>query len=164
VGRSGPAGSRSTEGSFASPPAMARDLLLLAAAPSALEEAAERGYWGPISLPRAACEALTHLAALPPKARAIDQVAPILQVTPWPDPRPSSRKQLLLGPITPLRRPIAVGRGRLLSSWRPRRLDQPRLVVVNDLLFCDTLAEYLQQLSPEQRRRSLMPLAPDDPR
>ena len=143
---------------------MARDLLLLAAPPSALEKAAERGYWGPLTLPRAACDSLTHLAVLPPVAKVIDVVAPILEVTPWPDPRPSSRKQLLLGPIRPLRRPIAVGRGRMLARWRPRRLDQPRLVVVNELLFYDSLAEYLELLTPEQRRRSLMPLGEGDPR
>ncbi|MFN9637449.1 MAG: hypothetical protein ACK55D_12135 [Synechococcaceae cyanobacterium] len=143
---------------------MARDLLLLAAPPSALEEAAERGYWGPLTLPAAACDALTHLAVLPPKAKWIDVVVPILDVTPWPDPRPSARKQLLIGPTTPLRRPIPVGRGRVLARWRPRQLNQPRLVVVSDLLFYDSLAEYLELLSPEERRRSLMPLGEGDPR
>jgi hypothetical protein len=142
--------------------AMARDLLLLAADPSELEEAAERGYWGPQALPRAACDSLTHLAVLPTNAKVIDRVAPILQIAPWPDPRPSARKQLVLGPITPLRRPIPVGRGRVLSRWRPRRLDQPRLVVLDDLWFCDSLADYLEQLSPEQRRRSLIPLEEGD--
>jgi hypothetical protein len=143
---------------------MARDLLLLAAAPNELEEAAERGYWGPLTLPSAACDSLTHLAVLPTTAKAIDVVAPILLVAPWPDPRPSARKQLVLGPTTPLRRPIAVGRGRVLTRWRPRRLDQPRVVVVNELLFYDSLAEYLELLEPEQRRRSLMPLGEGDPR
>jgi hypothetical protein len=144
--------------------AMARDLLLLAADPHELEEAAERGYWGPQALPRAACDSLTHLAVLPTNAKVIDRVAPILQIAPWPDPRPSARKQLVLGPITPLRRPIPVGRGRVLSRWRPRRLDQPRLVVVNELLFYDSLAEYLELLTPQERRRSLMPQGEGDPR
>ena len=135
--------------------AMARDLLLLAADPSELEEAAERGYWGPQALPRAACDSLTHLAVLPPNANAIEQVAQILSIEPWPMSDANPRWLLSLGPARQLRRPIPLGRGSQLSRWRPRNADQLRVLSIDGLLLSDSLADYLRRLQRGRLRLSL---------
>jgi hypothetical protein len=104
---------------------MALDLLLISDHPNALRDACLRGYWGPMSPPSADCRFLTHLAVLPPQATAIEHVARIQALEPWPEPggpvpSGSLRFLLVVRHLHPLRRPIPLGRSPLLSTWRPQ--------------------------------------------
>ena len=146
---------------------MALDLLLIAAPPELLQQACLRGWWGPLSLPAALCRFLTHLAVLAPQASAIEQVARIQAIEPWPepaqDPRPGTgvgpdgsspgaapRWRLVLRSHRTLRRPLPLGRSRHLDRWRPRRPDETRLLSIDALLMSDSIADYLRRLNPAQ--------------
>jgi hypothetical protein len=134
---------------------MPLDLLLLAAEAQTLQLAARRGFWGPLALPGAQSRCLTHLAVLPPNATAIEQVAQILSIEPWPMSEANPRWLLSLGPARQLRRPIPLGRGPQLSRWRPRTADQLRVLSIDGLLLSDSLADYLRRLQRGRLRLSL---------
>lgn len=151
----GPAGFRITGRTAASTPAMPLDLLLLAAEAQTLQLAARRGFWGPLALPGAQSRCLTHLAVLPPNATAIEQVAQILSIEPWPMSEANPRWLLSLGPARQLRRTIPLGRGPQLSRWRPRTADQLRVLSIDGLLLSDSLADYLRRLERGRLRLAL---------
>ena len=134
---------------------MPLDLLLLAAEAHTLELATRRGFWGPLALPGAQSRCLTHLAVLPPKASAIELVAQIHAIEPWPMAGDSSRWLLSLGPVRQLRRPILLGRGAQLSRWRPRRAEEHRVLSIDGLLLSDSLADYLRRLQRGRLRLAL---------
>jgi hypothetical protein len=155
---------------------MALDLLLIAEHPHALRDACLRGWWRPLLLPTADLRPLTHLTVLHPKATAIEQVAPIQALEPWPQsgwpqggwptpggPEPGEPRRWLLALCTlrQLRRPIPLGRGRQLNRWRPRTLGEMRLLSIDALLLSDSLADYLERL---RRRRLQLGLDPEDPK
>ena len=134
---------------------MPLDLLLLAAEAQTLQLAARRGFWGPLALPGAQSRCLTHLAVLPPKANAIELVAQIQAIEPWPLSGDTNRWLLSLGPARELRRPILLGRGAQLSRWRPRTAEQLRVLSIDGLLLSDSLADYLRRLQRGRLRLAL---------
>jgi hypothetical protein len=97
---------------------------------------------------------------LAPQASAIEQVARIQAIEPWPepaqDPRPEAgpgaapRWRLVVRSHRTLRRPLPLGRSRHLDRWRPRRPDETRLLSIDALLMSDSIADYLRRLNPAQ--------------
>ena len=137
---------------------MALDLLLLAAPAHALVAACRRGYWPPLPLRSFQARHLTHLAVLAPEAEAIKEVAEIEQLLLWFEQNGQRWWLPLLGRLRSLRRPIAAGRGPALDRWRPRTADDVRLLSIDGLLLCDSLADYLQRL---RRNWAPLDLTPD---
>ena len=137
---------------------MALDLLLLAAPAHALVAACRRGYWPPLPLRSFQARHLTHLAVLAPEAEAIKEVAEIEHLLLWFEQNGQRWWLPLLGRLRSLRRPIAAGRGPALDRWRPRTADDVRLLSIDGLLLCDSLADYLQRL---RRNWAPLDLTPD---
>ena len=136
---------------------MALDLLLLHGSASDLEAACRRGYWPPVPLPLQQARGLTHLAVLAPEAEAIAAVAEINHLLRWVEQDGQLWWLPLLGPLRRLRRPIAAGRSRELARWQPRAPGQMRLLSIDELLLCDSLADYLRRSRRPRRRGEVNP-------
>ncbi len=137
---------------------MALDLLLVPGGSSDMEAACLRGYWPPLPLRPLQAPSLTHLAVLAPDAKAVEVVAPIEHLLLWYEQDGRFWWLPLLGRLRRLRRAIAAGCSRELERWRPRSAEDVRLLSIDALLVCDSLADYLQR---RRRKGEWLDLNPD---
>jgi hypothetical protein len=126
---------------------MTRDLLITAHPTASVADACDLGCWLPLAQPLDDLIALTHLVVLGPGAEAIEAVARIEQLEPWHLRSGTTEWLPLLGAAHPLRRPIPLGRSRMLEGWLPRNPLEQRLVSIDGLLASDSLAAYLRLIS-----------------
>ncbi len=101
---------------------MTRDLLITAHPTASVADASDHGCWLPVALP-------------------------LEQLEPWHLRSGTTEWLPLLGAAQALRRPIPLGRSRMLEGWLPRNPLEQRLISIDGLLACDSLAAYLRLIS-----------------